>query len=318
MRAVQLPGDATEQLPGEGVRRTAANRTAKNGGTEVSAATLETNATSSAPVRVRLRRRRIVVRASQLALVVALIGGWESAARAHLIDEFTYGRPSMVVAQLKTWITDGTEVGSLGAQIWVTLEETLIGFAIGVTLVVTLGVALGRIPFLADVFDPFIKVMNSIPRIVLGSIFVLWFGLGLLSKVVLVVVLVFFAVFFNAFQGAREVDRNLIANARILGASPRKVTWQVVVPSAMTWIIASLHIAFGFALIGAIVGEFIGAQQGLGLLINEARGAFNPNGVYAAMLIIAVVALGAEWLIALLERRLLRWRPSQLPTSPEI
>jgi NitT/TauT family transport system permease protein len=146
---------------------------------------------------------------------------------------------------------------------------------------------------------------------VLASLFVIWFGLGMSSKVATAVVLVFFAVFFNAFQGAREVDRNLIANARILGASPRKVTWQVVVPSAMTWIIASLHIAFGFALIGAIVGEFIGAQQGLGLL-------FNPNGVYAAMLIIAVIALVAEWLIARLERRLLRWRPSQLPTSPDI
>jgi NitT/TauT family transport system permease protein len=269
-------------------------------------------------MRPRVRRRRLVIRASQLALVVVFVGGWELAVRARLIEEFTYGRPSGVVTQLKTWFFDGTEVGSLGKQIWVTMEETLIGFAIGVSLGIVLGVLLGRIPLLADIFDPFIKMMNSIPRIVLGSIFILWFGLGLLSKVILVIVLVFFAVFFNAFQGAREVDRNLIANARILGASPRKVTWQVVVPSAMTWIIASLHIAFGFALIGAIVGEFIGSQQGLGLLINEARGAFNPNGVYAAMLIIAVIALAAEWLITRLERRLLRWRPSQLPTSPDI
>jgi NitT/TauT family transport system permease protein len=141
--------------------------------------------------------------------------------------------------------------------------------------------------------------------------------LGIASKVTLVVVLVFFAVFFNAFQGAREVDRNLVANARVLGASPQKVTWQVVVPSAMTWIIASLHIAFGFALIGAIVGEFIGAKNGLGLLINEARGSFNPSGVYAAMLIIAVIALTAEWLITLMEKRLLRWRPPQMSNTVE-
>jgi NitT/TauT family transport system permease protein len=111
------------------------------------------------------------------------------------------------------------------------------------------------------------------------------------------------------------VDRNLIANARILGASQQKVTWQVVMPSAMTWIIASLHIAFGFALIGAIVGELIGAQRGLGLLIDNARGTFNPNGVYAGMFIIAVIALVAEWLITLLEKRLLRWRPPQLVAS---
>ena len=285
--------------------------------TEVSAVSSASSGAEPS-ARARLRRRRLIIRASQLALVVVFVGGWELAVRAKLIEEFTYGRPSGVVTQLKTWFLDGTEVGSLGKQIWVTMEETLIGFAIGVSLGIVLGVLLGRIPLLADIFDPFIKMMNSIPRIVLGSIFILWFGLGLLSKVILVIVLVFFAVFFNAFQGAREVDRNLIANARILGASPRKVTWQVVVPSAMTWIIASLHIAFGFALIGAIVGEFIGSQQGLGLLINEARGAFNPNGVYAAMLIIAVIALAAEWLITRLERRLLRWRPSQLPSSPDI
>jgi NitT/TauT family transport system permease protein len=269
-------------------------------------------------VRARTRRRRLAVRLIQLAIVVAFLGGWEVAVRAQWLSEFTFGKPTGVVTQLQTWIRDGTEVGTLGQQIWVTMEEALIGFAIGVSLGIVLGVLLGRIPFLAAIFDPFIKVMNSIPRIVLGSIFVIWFGLGLLSKVVLVVVLVFFAVFFNAFQGTREVDRNLIANARILGGSPRQVTWQVVVPSAMTWIIASLHVAFGFALIGAIVGEFIASQHGLGLLINEARGSFNPNGVYAAMLIIAVIALGAEWLITLLERRLLRWRPSQLPASSEL
>jgi NitT/TauT family transport system permease protein len=146
----------------------------------------------------------------------------------------------------------------------------------------------------------------------------MWFGLGIGSKIALVIVLVFFAVFFNAFQGTREVDRNLIANARVLGASQQKVTWHVVVPSAMTWIIASLHIAFGFALIGAIVGELLGAQRGLGLLIESAKGTFNPSGVYAGMVIVAIVALVAEWLITLLEKRLLRWRPPQLSGSPDL
>jgi NitT/TauT family transport system permease protein len=268
--------------------------------------------------RVRQRRRRLTVRLCQLALVMTFVLGWELAVRARWLDEFSFGRPTGVVTQLRTWIEQGTEIGSLGEQIWVTMEETLMGFAIGVSLGIVCGVALGRIRFLADVFGPFIKMMNSIPRIVLGAIFVMWFGLGLLSKVVLVVVLVFFAVFFNAFQGAREVDRNLVANARILGASPTKVTWQVVIPSAMTWIIASLHIAFGFALIGAIVGELIGAQRGLGLLIDNSRTSFNPNGVYAAMAVIAVIALVAEWLITLLEKRLLRWRPSQLSGSPDL
>jgi NitT/TauT family transport system permease protein len=135
------------------------------------------------------------------------------------------------------------------------------------------------------------------------------FGLASTSKVLLAGVLVFFVVFFNAFQGVREVDRNLVANARVLGASRLQITRHVVLPSALTWIIASLHVAFGFAIIGAIVGEFLGAQQGLGLVIASSQNNFNPNGVFAAMLIIAVIALTAEGVIAWLERRLLSWRP---------
>ena len=222
-----------------------------------------------------------------------------------------------MITQIHTWISHGTSQGSLWQQINVTLEEAALGFVIGVVTGVVFGVALGRIRFLAEILGPYIKIMNSIPRIVLGSIFIVAFGLGLTSKVLLAVVLVFFGVFFNAFQGVREVDRNLIANARILGASRWQVTKDVVLPSAFTWILASLHVSFGFALIGAIVGEFLGAQHGLGLLIRTAQGTFNANGVLAAMVIIAIVALVAEGLLTLLERRLLRWRPSQL-SGPEL
>jgi NitT/TauT family transport system permease protein len=265
------------------------------------------------PVAVgKQRRRKALVYAVRLAIVAVVLGGWELGVRTGHIDPFFVGQPTKVVSQLQTWATDGTEAGSLWTQIRVTLQEAFTGFVIGVAAGVVAGIALGRIRFLAEVFGPFIKILNSIPRIVLGSIFVLWFGLGPASKVALAVVLVFFAVFFNAFQGTREVDRNLVANARILGAKRRHVTLQVVLPSALTWIIASLHVSFGFALIGAIVGEFLGAQHGLGLLISQAQGTFNPNGVLAAMVIIAVVALLAEGAITLLERRLLSWRPPQL------
>jgi NitT/TauT family transport system permease protein len=258
------------------------------------------------------RRRRVLVNTARVALFVVVFGGWELFARLKIVDPFFFGEPSKIVLQVKDWITSGTQAGSLWVQVEVTLEEAVLGFLIGVALGVVCGIALGRVKLLADVFGPYIKAVNSIPRIVLGSIFIVWLGLGLSSKVLLAVVLVFFAVFFNAFQGTREVDRNLVANARILGASKRQVTFQVVLPSALTWIIASLHVSFGFALIGAIVGEFLGAQKGLGLLISQAQGTFNPNGVFAAMLIIAVVALIAEGLIGLLERRLLAWRPPQL------
>ncbi|HEY3186739.1 MAG TPA: ABC transporter permease [Solirubrobacteraceae bacterium] len=260
-------------------------------------------------------RRRTGVTALRVAILVALVGGWELCTRAGVVDPFFFGQPTQIVSQLSNWVQNGTQAGSLWTQVFVTLEEALLGFIIGVVLGVACGIALGRIQLLADVFAPYIKVMNSIPRIVLGSIFILWLGLGISSKVALAVVLVFFAVFFNAFQGAREVDRNLVSAARILGASRRQVTRHVVLPSAMTWIIASMHVSFGFALIGAIVGEFLGAQKGLGLLISQSQGTFNADGVFAAMLIIAVVALAAEGLITLLERRLLSWRPPALASS---
>jgi NitT/TauT family transport system permease protein len=260
----------------------------------------------------RAWRRRLAVYAARMAVVVIVVGGWQLFTQLKIVDPFFFGKPSGVWSRTWQWIQHGTAQGSLWQQVSVTLQEAALGFAIGVAAGVVLGVTLGRIRFLADVFGPFIKVMNSIPRIVLGSIFVVAFGLGMTSKVLLAIVLVFFAVFFNAFQGTREVDRNLIANARILGASRRQVTWHVVLQSAFTWIIASLHVAFGFALIGAIVGEFLGAQKGLGLLIRTAQGTFDANGVLAAMLIIAVVALIAEYVITLIERRLLVWRPSQV------
>ncbi|WP_030441426.1 ABC transporter permease [Actinoplanes subtropicus] len=262
-------------------------------------------------------RRRLLVHGVQAAVLVAVLGFWQLYVGADSRKIILYGVPSGIVARLKEWVTVGTAVGSLGDQIKVTIEEAILGFLIGTVLGIVFGLALGRVRFLADVFGPFIKVLNSIPRIVLGSVFVLAFGLGLESKVMLVIVLVFFGVFFNAFQGAREVDRNLIANARILGASRWQVTRQVVLPSAFTWIVASLHVAFGFALIGAIVGEFIGGLQGLGVLIKTAQGTFDANGVWAAMVIMGAVALAAEWLITRLEKRLLRWRPPQL-SGPDL
>jgi NitT/TauT family transport system permease protein len=276
-------------------------------------ATSADRATGAPPRKRRMpSRRKTIVLALRVAIFVTLIGGWELCASTGVIDPFFFGQPSAIVAQLSAWVQHGTQAGSLWDQVFVTLEEAVLGFVIGVVLGVVCGIALGRIQLLADVFSPYIKVMNSIPRIVLGSIFILWLGLGVSSKVALAVVLVFFAVFFNAFQGAREVDRNLVAAARILGASRRQVVRHVVLPSAMTWIIASMHVSFGFALIGAIVGEFLGAQRGLGLLISQSQGTFNADGVFAAMVIIAIVALAAEALITLLERRLLSWRPPAL------
>jgi len=259
----------------------------------------------------KVRRHRQLVIVLRIGFGVLLLGSWEVLSRTKTIDPFFFGRPSEIAQKIWHWATVGSPDGSLWNDIWITVEEALIGFGLGVAGGVVFGIALGRIRILAEVLGPYIKAANSIPRVVLGSIFIIWLGLGLPSKVALAFVLVFFVVFFNAFQGAREVNEDVIANARILGAKRRDVTTQVVLPSAMTWIIASLHTSFGFALVGAVVGEFIGSIRGLGHLIAFAQGTFDTNGVFAAMFILAVIALGAEFLITALENRLITWRPTR-------
>ncbi|GDY31947.1 ABC transporter permease [Gandjariella thermophila] len=263
------------------------------------------------------RRRRIRVWAIRVALVVAWLGSWEAAA-TYWIDPFYYSKPSAVWSKLVDWFTVGTSQGSIWEQISVTMQEAVGGFVLGAVAGVVLGILLGRSRLLSDICAPFIKAANAIPRIVLASLFVIWFGLEMSSKIATAFVLVFFAVFFNAFQGAREVDRNLVNNARILGASQAQVLWTIVVPSATSWILASLHSAFGFALIGAVVGEFTGADKGLGLLINHAQGTFDAAGIYAGMIVITVIALLAEWLLTALEGRLLKWRPPAAGAEAQI
>jgi NitT/TauT family transport system permease protein len=281
---------------------------AGRGPAEAAPATAEETAVT-AGVRSRARRRRMLIWAARAATLVIVIGGWQLFTSLKIVSSFFWGQPSGIARQLNDWVRHGTQYGSIWLQIEITMKEALLGFVFGVVFGVLVGVMLGQVRFLADVLGPYIKIMNAVPRIVLGSLFTVALGLGTTSKVALASVLVFFVVFFNAFQGVREVDRNLLANARVLGASRLAITRHVVVPSALTWIIASLHVAFGLAIIGAIVGEFLGAQKGLGLVIASSQNNFNPDGVFGAMLIIAVLTLAAEGLIGLLERRLLSWRP---------
>ncbi|MEX3955316.1 ABC transporter permease [Trinickia sp. EG282A] len=258
----------------------------------------------------KLKQRHALVIALRFLVLVVVLGGWELGGRFKWIDPFFFSMPSLIFAQIVDWFVNGTSQGPLLLQVWVTLEETMLGFLIGAVGGIVCGVVLGRNQLLSDVFSIYIKIANSIPRVVLGSVFVIALGLGMASKVALAVVMVFFVVFGNAFQGVREADRYMIANAQILGASKRQLTTSVVIPSALSWILASLHVSFGFALVGAVVGEFLGSKQGIGLLISTAQGAFNASGVFAAMIVLAVVALSTDYLLTALEKRLLKWRPA--------
>ncbi|HKW73061.1 MAG TPA: ABC transporter permease [Candidatus Dormibacteraeota bacterium] len=264
------------------------------------------------------RRHQLKVVGLRILVAVVAIGAWELTTRVGIVDKFFYGQPSGIARQLWIWITEGTALGPLWEQVVVTMEETVGGFLVGSILGVIFGVVLGRIRLLAEVFSVYIKAANAIPRVVLGALFAISLGLDLKSKIATASVLVFFVVFFNAFQGVREVDRNLIANARILGADDRRLTVEVIIPSALSWILASLHISFGLALVGAIVGELFGATAGVGELIYSAQGNFNTNGVFAGMVLLAAMALLAEALFTALENRIVRWRPPALGSEVQI
>lgn len=255
------------------------------------------------------RRRLLLVWLGRIIVPVIVIGGWQLFTSLGIVDKFFFGQPTGVWRSLVHLFQHGTAFGSIWLNLWVTIKEALYGFLLGTAAGIVLGLLLGQNRYLAEVIGPYIKILNSIPRIILGAIFIVAFGLGTFPKVLLAAVLVFFIVFFNAFQGVREVDQNLVANVRVLGASPLQVARHVTIPSALTWIIASLHTAFGFAIIGALVAEVLGAQHGIGLIISQAQGNFDMDTVFACMLIMSVATLIAEFFITLLERRVLAWRP---------
>ncbi len=194
-------------------------------------------------------------------------------------------------------------------HLWITLLETILAFLTGATGGILFGFLFARRELLAAVFDPYIKAANALPRVVLAPIFALWFGLGIWSKVALGFTLVFFIVFFNVYQGVREVSPVVLANARMLGMNERQLLRHVYWPAALTWMFSSLHTSVGFALVGAVVGEYLGSSAGLGYKIQQAESVFDVTGVFAGMLILAVFVIVIDAIVTVIENRLLVWRP---------
>jgi NitT/TauT family transport system permease protein len=262
--------------------------------------------------KAELRRAAVKIRVRNLSLQIALFiliaGSWEILSRNKIIDPFFFSSPSLIYQHIIDWAQHGTMAGPLWEQFLVTFEETILSFFIGGILGIIFGYALGVSDILSVILGPYIKMINAIPRVVLVPIFILWFGLGMPSKIASGVVLTFFVVFFNAFQGVREVDQNLVNNARLLGATKFQLAKHVIIPSALTWILSSLHSSFGFALIGAVVGEFVGATKGLGYLIAYSKGSFDTTGVFAGMFILSITALIADWGVTKLEKQFVKWR----------
>lgn len=263
----------------------------------------------------RLKPSRKNLRIYQVAILVILFALWYAGTSPTLFPPiyfdnpdkaaFFFGEPLKVMSRLWNWFAGG----EIYAHLWVTLLETMLAFAIGTVAGLIIGLWLGLSPAWADVFDPYIKGANAMPRVILAPIFMVWFGLDVASKVALGVTLVFFIVFFNVYQGVREVSPVVLANARMLGANNRQLLRWVYLPSAMSWVFASLHNAVGLAFVGAVVGEYLGSARGVGYLIHQAEGVFDINTVFAGILLLTAFALLLDWIVGLIEKRLMVWQP---------
>jgi len=220
---------------------------------------------------------------------------------------FFFGEPLKVLGRIWAWFFTSRDIYG---HLVVTLVETVLAFVIGTAGGLAVGLWLALSPVAAAILDPYIKALNSMPRVILAPIFAVWFGLGVASKVALGFTLVFFIVFFNVYQGVREVSPTVLANARMLGASQRQLLRHVYLPSATSWVFSSLHTSVGLAFVGAVVGEYLGSARGVGYLILQAEGTFDINTVMAGILVLTAFALVLDWVVGQAERRLMKWQPT--------
>jgi NitT/TauT family transport system permease protein len=257
---------------------------------------------SQAQRRAKQRYRRSVT-LGQAAVIVIVAAFWQFGS-GRLFDPFFVGSPSGVV---KVLINDFADPGFYG-DLRVTGFEMGLGYLLGGLGGIALGLLFARWRFAADITDPFFNALNSLPRIALAPLLVIWFGIDMASKVVLAATLVFFLTFFTTLSGVRNVDSALIDVARLVGASQRQIFRYVMLPGAAAWIINGLKISLPYALIGVIVGEFLVSSSGLGYRLNYYSTSYNTNGTFAMLLVMMALMMMLNALMNLFERHALRWR----------
>jgi NitT/TauT family transport system permease protein len=249
-------------------------------------------------------RQRVLM--ARLGLCASVLIVWQGAVSGGLIDPLWVSSPYLVVREL--WRL--TVSGELVADVLMTVSEALIAFVVSSALGIVSGLLLARSPFWDEVLAPIVVALNSLPRIALAPLIILWFGVGILAKVVTAFNLVYFILLVNTLGGAKNVDNDIMTIARLMGASKRDLLWKVTLPSALPWIFAGLNIALTYSLLGVIVAEILASNQGLGYLIASSAGNFDTAGVFAALVVLVVIA----WLFSIamrkVEGRLLRWKPS--------
>ena len=263
-----------------------------------------------------LKPRPGTLRLWQGSLLLALVAFWYLMTTPGLVPNFMFdndrqaafffGEPVKVALRIWAWFVAEADIYR---HLAVTLVETLLAFGVGSILGLAAGLWLALSPMASAILEPYVKALNSMPRIILAPIFSVWFGLGIASKVALGVTLVFFIVFFNVYQGVKEVSPVVLANARMLGASNKQLLRHVYLPSATSWVFSSLHTSVGLAFVGAVVGEYLGSSQGVGYLILQAEGTFDINTVMAGIVVLTVFALVLDAAVGKVEKRLMKWQP---------
>jgi len=263
---------------------------------------------SSKATRARRASDRLRLSLGRIAVLAVIAVAWEAGTRAGVIDPYFVSRPSRLAVTVGGWFTGGF----IYPHIWATVQEAVLGLAVGIAGGVVIGMLFAFFPFLSALFQPLMVVFNATPRIALAPLFIVWLGIGLASKVAMVVSLVFFIIFFSTYAGLRDVDVNLVNHVRVIGGTRRDLMRHVLLPSALTWIFASLRACVGFAVIGAIIGEYLGADRGIGWIVQYGESMFDSNMVIAGLLVLMAFVATLDGSLGWLESRFSHWKQKPL------
>ncbi|MFF2447087.1 ABC transporter permease [Neobacillus sp. NPDC058068] len=254
--------------------------------------------------KLRKRKELLKLTAIRIFILIVTLSIWQFAS-GRLIDKFWISSPTDVMQAMYKW----TISGELFFHLSITMQETILGFVFGALAGGFVGFLLGRWTYGAKIFEPFIMSLYSLPKIALAPLFILWFGIGIDMKIILAAVTVFFLVFINTYAGVRNVDKEMLENIRIMGASESQITFKVVFPSALTWIMVGLRTSVPYALIGAVVGEITASNRGVGYLIQYSAGQYDTGGTFAALIVLMVFSVALNYIITtVIEKRFMRWK----------
>lgn len=247
---------------------------------------------------------RLLVILGRLAVLAVILVGAEIGVRSGFLSELFFSSPSEVFKALITQWSNGSFLPDVG----ITVFETLLGLVSGSLLGMAIGLLLPQLRLLSHVFEPFLMVLNGIPVIVIAPLFILWLGLGILSKIGISVYIVFFAMFIPVYTASLRLDTTFVDALRVMGASRSQIFWKVIVPSSLPSVYTGLKIGSGLALIGAVIGEFVASRAGLGHMILYASGTLDTPTLYLGIITLAVFAAALSFAIDVLGPVLVRYR----------